>query len=62
MSTAHLVEHVSRGPSRWLRAGWLVAGIGWFHFFLLCAVLAVPGMLLLFKVAPWSVPANEDDR
>jgi PAT family beta-lactamase induction signal transducer AmpG len=43
-------------------AGWLVAGIGWFHFFLLCAVLAVPGMLLLFKVAPWSVPANEDDR
>jgi PAT family beta-lactamase induction signal transducer AmpG len=43
-------------------AGWLVAGIGWFHFFLLCAVLAVPGMLLLFKVAPWSVPANKDDR
>jgi len=27
MSTAHLVEHVSRGPSRWLRAGWLVAGV-----------------------------------
>ncbi|WP_033407985.1 AmpG family muropeptide MFS transporter [Uliginosibacterium gangwonense] len=34
--------------------GWLVESLGWFDFFLLCAVLAVPGMLLLFKVAPWS--------
>ncbi|HLA34221.1 MAG TPA: AmpG family muropeptide MFS transporter [Rhodocyclaceae bacterium] len=33
--------------------GWLVAHMGWFGFFLLCAALAVPGMLLLFKVAPW---------
>lgn len=43
-------------------AGWLVDGLGWFHFFLLCAVLAVPGMLLLFKVAPWSAPFQEDDQ
>ena len=34
--------------------GWLVESLGWFNFFLLCAVLAAPGMLLLFKVAPWS--------
>lgn len=34
-------------------AGWLVEQLGWFSFFLLCAALAVPGMLLLFKVAPW---------
>ncbi|KXS32245.1 MAG: AmpG-related permease [Candidatus Gallionella acididurans] len=34
-------------------AGWLVDQMGWSGFFLLCAVLAVPGMLLLFKVAPW---------
>jgi MFS family permease len=33
--------------------GWLVEALGWAGFFLLCAVLAVPGMLLLFKVAPW---------
>ena len=33
--------------------GWLVEMMGWMGFFLLCAVLAVPGMLLLFKVAPW---------
>ena len=33
--------------------GWLVEGLGWTQFFLLCAALAVPGMLLLLKVAPW---------
>lgn len=35
-------------------AGVLVDTLGWFNFFMLCAALAVPGMLLLFKVAPWS--------
>jgi len=40
-------------------AGWLVAFFGWFDFFLLCFVLALPGMLLLFKVAPWKeTPKN----
>ena len=34
-------------------AGWLVERLGWFDFFLLCALLAVPGMLLLLRVAPW---------
>jgi PAT family beta-lactamase induction signal transducer AmpG len=34
-------------------AGYLVEQMGWFQFFLLCVLLAVPGMLLLFKVAPW---------
>jgi PAT family beta-lactamase induction signal transducer AmpG len=39
--------------------GWLVDTLGWTGFFFLCAVLAVPGMLLLFKVAPWKgEPAN----
>jgi PAT family beta-lactamase induction signal transducer AmpG len=33
--------------------GWLIEALGWMGFFLLCAVLAVPGMLLLIKVAPW---------
>ena len=34
-------------------AGWLVEAMGWTGFFLMCAALALPGMLLLFKVAPW---------
>lgn len=33
--------------------GFLVERVGWTMFFLLCFVLAVPGMLLLLKVAPW---------
>ncbi len=36
--------------------GYIVAETGWFHFFLICFVLAIPGMLLLFKVAPWNEP------
>ena len=35
-------------------AGWLVEQMGWYGFFWLCAFLAIPGMLLLVKVAPWS--------
>lgn len=34
-------------------AGWLVEQLQWSGFFLLCAVMAIPGMLLLLKVAPW---------
>lgn len=33
--------------------GVIVEHAGWFNFFMICVVLAVPGMLLLFKVAPW---------
>ena len=33
--------------------GYLVEYFGWTHFFVLCFFLAIPGMLLLLKVAPW---------
>jgi len=33
--------------------GIIVERVGWTSFFLLCTVLAIPGMLLLMKVAPW---------
>lgn len=33
--------------------GYLVDSMGWMMFFLLCFALAVPGMVLLLKVAPW---------
>ena len=33
--------------------GVIVEQVGWTNFFLLCTVVAIPGMLLLFKVAPW---------
>tara|TARA_R110002049_G_scaffold95365_12_gene234156 strand:- start:2376 stop:3683 length:1308 start_codon:yes stop_codon:yes gene_type:complete len=34
-------------------SGWLVENIGWVDFFSLCVLIAIPGMLLLLKVAPW---------
>lgn len=40
-------------------AGWLVDGLGWFNFFLLCFALAIPGMLLLFRAAPWGQTSND---
>ena len=42
-------------------AGWLVESLGWFSFFLLCTALAVPGMLLLSRVAPWNEPVAAGD-
>jgi MFS transporter, PAT family, beta-lactamase induction signal transducer AmpG len=36
--------------------GWIVDAIGWFDFYLLCMGLALPGMALLLRVAPWNAP------
>lgn len=33
--------------------GGMVESLGWEMFFYVCTILAIPGMLLLFKVAPW---------
>lgn len=33
--------------------GYLVESLGWKNFFLICFILAIPGMALLVKVAPW---------
>ncbi len=46
-------------PRTFLNAttGWLVEQLGWFGFFMLCVLLALPGMVLLFKVAPWNEQA-----
>ena len=39
--------------------GFIVESVGWTTFFVFCTVIAVPGMLLLFKVAPWGTPSEE---
>jgi PAT family beta-lactamase induction signal transducer AmpG len=36
--------------------GWFVEAIGWFDFYLMCTALALPGMALLWRVAPWNEP------
>lgn len=38
--------------------GLIVEDIGWTSFFILCTLFAIPGMLLLFKVAPWNADNN----
>ncbi len=40
--------------------GFLVEAMGYTHFFLLCTVVAVPGMLMLLKVAPWGKSGSEN--
>ncbi|CAM8662514.1 muropeptide transporter [Oxalobacteraceae bacterium] len=42
--------------------GFIVAHTGWFEFFLICFALAIPGMLLLPKIAPWNVPAGIEEK
>jgi PAT family beta-lactamase induction signal transducer AmpG len=40
--------------------GYLAKNFGWESFFIACALIAIPGMLMLFKFAPWnSQPAVE---
>jgi PAT family beta-lactamase induction signal transducer AmpG len=34
--------------------GIIVEQVGWTNFYLICTAIAVPGMVLLFKVAPWN--------
>lgn len=41
--------------------GWIVEHTGWFAFFLLCTALALPGMALLLRVAPWRAQSPELD-
>ena len=34
--------------------GFIVEAVGWTQFFVICTIAAIPGMLLLLKVAPWT--------
>lgn len=42
--------------------GYAVEHIGWENFFYVCALTAIPGMLLLFKVAPWNGDPKSSDQ
>ncbi|MDO5059889.1 MAG: AmpG family muropeptide MFS transporter, partial [Neisseria sp.] len=50
-----LLSSLSAVPRTFFNAatGYLIEAMGYVAFFWLCFFLAVPGMLLLFKVAPW---------
>ncbi len=40
--------------------GYMAKYLGWDYFFIICAVLAIPGMLLLFRFASWYSPIKSD--
>ena len=50
-----LLTALSAFPRTFINAstGFLIEKMGYYHFFWLCFFLAIPGMLLLFKAAPW---------
>ena len=51
-----LLTSLSAVPRTFCNAatGYIVEFVGWELFFLICTALAVPGMLLLLKVAPYN--------
>ena len=40
--------------------GFLAENMGWTTFFLSCALLALPGIIILHWVAPWNMPINNN--
>jgi PAT family beta-lactamase induction signal transducer AmpG len=41
--------------------GFLAKNMGWGSFFIACALIAIPGMLLLLKFAPWNPRKRTED-
>ena len=42
--------------------GIIVEQIGWTNFYFMCTALAIPGMLMLFKVAPWRESSQQKQQ
>jgi PAT family beta-lactamase induction signal transducer AmpG len=42
--------------------GIIVESVGWTNFYLLCTAVAIPGMVMLLKVAPWSESKSELEK
>lgn len=42
--------------------GFIIEAVGYTQFFILCTLVAIPGMLLLMKVAPWSENAVKKEH
>ncbi|MDY6790188.1 MAG: AmpG family muropeptide MFS transporter [Thermodesulfobacteriota bacterium] len=42
--------------------GLLAKNLGWEGFFIVCTLIAIPGMLLLFKFAPWNSKGSQKNN
>ena len=49
-----MIEGVAKGDGIFFSLFGESSGIGYTYYFFVCTLLAIPGMLLLVKVAPWS--------
>jgi PAT family beta-lactamase induction signal transducer AmpG len=58
--TGFLIEGVGAEDGFYYRLLGEVGGMGYTNFFLLCTLCAVPGMVLLFWVAPWGADDEEE--
>jgi PAT family beta-lactamase induction signal transducer AmpG len=41
--------------------GFIIESVGYTQFFIICFVCAIPGMLMLFKIAPWNAKKPSED-
>jgi PAT family beta-lactamase induction signal transducer AmpG len=40
--------------------GFIAKNLGWVVFFVICTLIAIPGMLMLIKIAPWKLTARKE--
>jgi PAT family beta-lactamase induction signal transducer AmpG len=57
-----LFTSLSAVPRTFINAltGYIVELTGWTNFFVICFILAIPGLLLLPKIAPWNKEKQSD--
>jgi PAT family beta-lactamase induction signal transducer AmpG len=41
-------------------SGWIADSLGWPHYFILCAALALPGLLVLLRFRSWLLPVTAE--
>lgn len=41
--------------------GFIIESVGYTQFFMICFACAIPGMLMLFKIAPWNGPIEQSE-
>lgn len=58
-TTGFLIEGIKEGDGWFYETFGAMNGMGYTQFFIFCGFTAIPGMLLLFWVAPWKAPIEQ---
>lgn len=62
ISTGFLIEGISEKDTFWFGLFGEFSGMGYTNFFILCFFIAIPGMTLLYWVAPWNEPVKSQAK